>query len=82
MGCGTSRGARAGVRSASASSSMFQLEVTPCFVVRPLCFAFDMRNFREQDVMTLTQCAQCLVQIQHVDLRPCLWCAHCALDLT
>ena len=27
----------------------------------------------------LTQCAQCFVQIQHVEVRPCLWCAHCVL---
>ena len=36
---------RAGIRSASASNpvrqhDVFQLEVTPCFVVCPLCFAF------------------------------------------
>ena len=56
MGCGTSHGARAGsleartvIRSASASNPVFQLEVTPCFVVCPLCFAFDMHNFCEQD---------------------------------
>ena len=56
VGCGTSRGARAGsrgaragIRSASASNPVFQLEVTPCVVVCPLCFAFDMRNFCEQD---------------------------------
>ena len=56
VGCGTSRGARAGsrgaragIRSASASSPVFQLEVTPGVVVCPLCFAFDMRNFCEQD---------------------------------
>ena len=56
MGCGTlrgaragSRGARAGISSASASNPVFQLEVTPCVVVCPLCFAFDMRNFCEQD---------------------------------
>ena len=25
------------------------------------------------------QRAQCFVQIQHVEVRPCLWCAHCVL---
>ena len=30
-------------------------------------------------MMTLTQCAQCFVQIQHVEVRPCLWYAHCVL---
>ena len=56
VGCGTSRGARAGsrgaragTRPASASNPVLQLEVTPCFVVCPLCFAFDMYNFCEQD---------------------------------
>ena len=56
VGCGTSRGARAGsrgaragTRPASASNPVLQLEVTPCFVVCPLCFAFDMHNFGEQD---------------------------------
>ena len=64
VGCGTSRGARAGsrgaragIRSASASSPVFQLEVTPCVVVCPLCFAFDMRNFCEQDGDIDSQCA-------------------------
>ena len=45
VGCGTSRGARAGsrgararIRSASASNPVFQLEVTPCFVVCPIFF--------------------------------------------
>ena len=43
------RRARAGIRAAAASNPVFQLEVTPCFVVCPLCFAFDMHNFCEQD---------------------------------
>ena len=42
---GTLRGARAGIRAAFASNPVFQLEVTPCFVVCPLCFAFDMYTF-------------------------------------
>ena len=45
VGCGTSRGARAGIRSASAGNPGFQLEVTPCFMVCPLCFAFGMHLF-------------------------------------
>ena len=56
VGCGTSRGARAGsrgaragIRSASASNPVFQLEVTPCFVVCPLFFAFDLHNFCGKD---------------------------------
>ena len=56
VGCRTSRGARAGsrgaragIRSASPSKLVFQLEVTPCYVVCPLCFAFDMYTFLEQN---------------------------------
>ena len=39
----------AGIRSASPSKLVFQLEVTPCYVVCPLCFAFDMYTFCEQN---------------------------------
>ena len=88
VGCRTShgaragsRGARAGIRSASPSKLVFQLEVTPCYVVCPLCFAFDMYTFLNK-MMILTQCAHCFVQIQHVEMTPCLWCAHCVLHLT
>ena len=56
VGCGTSRGARAGargaragIRSDSASNPVFQLEATACLVVCPLCFAFDLHIFFEQD---------------------------------
>ena len=64
VGCGASHGARAGsrgapagIRSASASNPVFQLEVTPCFVVCPLCFAFDMHDFCEQDDDSDSVCA-------------------------
>ena len=75
VGCRTSRGARAGsrgaragIRSASPGKLVFQLEVTPCYVVCPLCFAFDMFTFFEQND-----------DIEHVEVHRVLWCAHCVL---
>ena len=105
--------------SASASNPVFQLEGTQCFVVCPLCFAFDMHYLCEKaddidsvcpmfrtnpacwsettfvvcalcfafdmysyfvtKMMTLTQCALCFVQIQHVEVHHVLWCAQCVL---
>ena len=44
-----SRGARAWIRTASASNPVLQLEVTSCFVVCPLCIAFDTHIFCAQD---------------------------------
>ena len=79
----TARGARAGSRgarawrcAATASNPVLQLEVTSCFVVCPLCIAF-VSLFFVRKMITLTQCAQCFVEIQHVEVILCLWCVYC-----
>ena len=50
---------------------VFQPKVTPCFVACPVCFEFDMYSFCHQNDDTMTQRAQCCVQIQQVELTPC-----------
>ena len=87
MGCGTSHGARAGsleartvIRSASASNPVFQLEVTPCLVVCPLCFAFHKHNFCEQRwwhwlSVRNVSCKSSMLKWHHVCGVPIVFCS-------
>ena len=64
------------VRNVSLKSSMLKwcYVCGVCIVILHLtCTVFVTK------LMTLAQCAQCFVQIQHVEASHVLWCAHCVL---
>ena len=48
------------------------------YIYVQLCMCIYVQAENPNKMMTLTQCAQCFVQIQHDEVIPCLWCAHCA----